>query len=54
MIIINNLTKKYDKITALNNVNFIFPDKKVTAIMGENGAGKSTLLKICAGVISLD
>ena len=54
MIIIKNLTKKYDKITALNNVNFIFPDKKVTAIMGENGAGKSTLLKICAGVISFD
>ena len=54
MIIIKNLTKKYDNIIALYNVNFIFPDKKVTAIMGENGAGKSTLLKICSGVISFD
>jgi len=54
MIIIKNLTKKYDKITALNNVNLIFQNKKVTAIMGENGAGKSTLLKICSGVISFD
>jgi len=54
MIIIKNLTKKYDKITALNNVNFVFPNKSVTAIMGENGAGKSTLLKICAGVLSFD
>ena len=54
MIIIKNLTKKYDKITALNNVNLIFQNKKVTAIMGENGAGKSTLLKICSGIISFD
>jgi ABC-2 type transport system ATP-binding protein len=54
MIIIKNLIKKYDKITALKNVNFIFENKKVTAIMGENGAGKSTLLKICSGVISYD
>ena len=54
MIIINNLIKKYDKITALNNVNLIFNNKKVTALMGENGAGKSTLLKICSGVISYD
>ena len=54
MIIIKNLTKKYENITALNNVNFFFPNKKVTAIMGENGAGKSTLLKICAGVLSFD
>ena len=54
MIVIKNLTKKYEKITALNNVNFVFHNKKVTAIMGENGAGKSTLLKICAGVLSFD
>ena len=54
MIIIKNVTKKYENITALNNVNFFFPNKKVTAIMGENGAGKSTLLKICAGVLSFD
>lgn len=54
MISIKNLVKKYENITALNNINLIFPNEKVTAIMGENGAGKSTLLKICAGVISFD
>jgi len=54
MITVKNLIKKYDKITALNNVNFIFNDSRVTAIMGENGAGKSTLLKICAGVLSFN
>ena len=54
MITIQNLTKRYGKITALNSVNFIFNDSKVIAIMGENGAGKSTLLKICAGILPFD
>jgi ABC-2 type transport system ATP-binding protein len=54
MITIQNLTKRYGKITALNSVNLIFNDSKVIAIMGENGAGKSTLLKICAGILSFD
>ena len=54
MITIQNLTKHYGKITALNSVNFIFNDSKVIAIMGENGAGKSTLLKICAGILPFD
>ena len=52
MITVKNLTKKYGKTIALQNVNFDFSDSIVTAIMGENGAGKSTLLKICAGVIN--
>jgi ABC-type multidrug transport system ATPase subunit len=54
MITIKNLTKKYGKITALNNVNFDFDKSRIIAIMGENGAGKSTLLKICAGVLPFD
>jgi ABC-2 type transport system ATP-binding protein len=54
MIVVNNLTKRYSKTIALNNVNFNFKKSTVTAIMGENGAGKSTLLKICAGVITFD
>jgi ABC-2 type transport system ATP-binding protein len=54
MIVVNNLTKRYSKTIALNNVNFNFKKSTVTAIMGENGAGKSTLLKICAGVINFD
>jgi len=54
MIVVENLTKQYGKIVALNNVNFTFNEKTVTAIMGENGAGKTTLLKICAGIIPSD
>jgi len=54
MINVKNLTKKYEKITALNNVNFVFPNSQVIAIMGENGAGKSTLLKILTGILPFD
>ena len=54
MITVNNLTKRYGKIIALNHVTFRFDDGKVIAIMGENGAGKSTLLKIIAGILSFD
>jgi len=54
MIVVENLTKRYGKIVALNNVSFTFGEKTVTAIMGENGAGKTTLLKICAGIIPFD
>lgn len=54
MIIVDNLTKIYNKLIALNNVSLVFPDQKVTAIMGENGAGKSTLLKICSGVLNFE
>ncbi len=54
MITVKNLTKKYGKITALDNVNFNFDDSKVFAIMGENGAGKTTLLKICTGILTFN
>lgn len=54
MITVNNLTKSYGKITALNNVNFKFDNSHVIAIMGENGAGKTTFLKICTGILPFD
>ncbi len=54
MISVKNLTKRYGKVTALNNVTLVFDDMNVFAIMGENGAGKSTLLKIIAGILPCD
>jgi ABC-type multidrug transport system ATPase subunit len=54
MITVSNLTKRYGKITALDDVTFRFDNGNVIAIMGENGAGKSTLLKIIAGILPFD
>lgn len=48
---LQNLTKLYSGVIALDNVSIDFRQGEVHAIAGENGAGKSTLIKIVAGVI---
>jgi lantibiotic transport system ATP-binding protein len=48
---INNLTKNYGKIRALDNVSFEVPEKTVFGILGPNGSGKTTLLGIVMDVI---
>lgn len=35
----------YGRLQALKNINMVFPDKRVTAIIGPSGCGKSTLLR---------
>lgn len=50
MLAVENITKKFSGVTALENVSLVLPPGKVTAIIGENGAGKSTLMKILSGV----
>ena len=47
---VENITKKFPGVIALENVNLQIDAGKVTAIIGENGAGKSTLMKILSGV----
>lgn len=42
----NNLTKKYKKFTAIDNVSIQIKKGDVYGIIGRNGAGKTTLMKI--------
>ncbi len=49
-----NVTKRFGGVTALNNVNFSSERHSIHAIIGENGAGKSTLIKIVSGVLKPD
>ena len=52
IVALENVTKRYSGIAALDNANFeLFPGE-IHALAGENGAGKSTLCKLIAGVIS--
>ena len=44
---IENLTKKYDRLTALDKVS-VEMNKGIYGLIGENGAGKSTLLNLIA------
>ena len=50
LLSIENLTKQYKGVVALNNVSFEVSDG-ITGILGENGAGKSTAIKIVLGLL---
>nr|MCR4673857.1 ATP-binding cassette domain-containing protein [Lachnospiraceae bacterium] len=54
MIEINNITKSYDDISALENLTINMREKEVFGLVGTNGAGKSTLLRIMSGVLMAD
>lgn len=51
---LNNITKTYPGVTALNNVTLHVEKGEVHALIGENGAGKSTLIKTCSGAVIPD
>ncbi len=48
----NNLTKKYKKSIALDNVNMTIKKGEIYGLIGRNGAGKTTLMKIITTLIS--
>ena len=50
----NNITKKFPRVIANNNVSFKIKKSSVHALLGENGAGKSTLVKILYGLLEPD
>lgn len=54
MLRLENITKTYPGVVALDKVSLSFDQGEVHAILGENGAGKSTLIKIITGAISPD
>ena len=50
MIEIQNLTKKFNRFTALENLNLSFTNGKSIALIGPNGCGKTTLIKCILGL----
>ena len=54
MIRVTNLTKKYGKITAVNNLTFTIAPGEAVALWGPNGAGKTTIIRSLLGLLSAD
>jgi ABC-2 type transport system ATP-binding protein len=50
MITVDNLTKRYGRHSAVDDVSFTCPPGTVTGFLGPNGAGKSTTLRMICGL----
>jgi ABC-2 type transport system ATP-binding protein len=51
MVKIVNLTKRYENILAVNNLNIEIAPGEIFGLLGSNGAGKTTTLQILAGLL---
>ncbi len=51
MLVINNVTKKYGKFVANDNIRFQVGDGEIAVLLGPNGAGKSTIIKCICGLL---
>lgn len=50
---VNNLTKRFGKRVAVNNVSFSIHTGEIFGFLGANGAGKSTTIKMLTGLTTI-
>ena len=51
MIEVKNVTKKYGKFIAVDNISFTIKEGEIIGLLGPNGAGKSTTMNMLTGFI---
>jgi ABC-2 type transport system ATP-binding protein len=51
---VRHFTKRYGRLTALNDVTFAVREGEVLGLIGPNGSGKTTLFECMGGVLPLD
>lgn len=54
ILTVQNVTKRFGGITAVNDASFTVPEGKVTGVIGPNGSGKSTMFNLITGVDTPD
>ena len=49
-VTLQELSKRFDKVTAVNQINLEIPDKEFVVFVGPSGCGKTTTLRMIAGL----
>lgn len=50
-VTVSNVTKQFQKKTAVNNISFSIKKGEIAAILGPNGAGKTTVISMILGLL---
>ncbi|MDW7740437.1 MAG: ABC transporter ATP-binding protein [Bacillota bacterium] len=51
MLVTENVTKAFEGLVAVNNVNIVVKENTFTMLIGPNGCGKTTLINCCTGIL---
>jgi ABC-2 type transport system ATP-binding protein len=51
-ILVDRLIKRFDGVTAVDDISFAVAEGTITALLGGNGAGKTTTLSILLGLVT--
>ena len=51
LVRMENISKSYGRVRALEQVNLTVHQKEIVGLLGDNGAGKSTLIKVLSGAV---
>lgn len=49
---VKNLTKRFDKLTAVDNISFSLQKGEILGLLGPNGAGKTTTIQMLLGILT--
>jgi len=52
MLTVKNLTKKFDTVTAVDNISFTLKKGEILGFLGTNGAGKTTSMRLITGFLT--
>lgn len=53
-IVVENVSKNFGGVKALQGVSLVIPSGMLTSIVGPNGSGKTTLMNIITGLVPFD